>query len=130
MATILVDLLPRPGGCDKCPPVWYNNGVTHRKESNTVKNRRYEIDGRVLEIPLIYDEVQDIWLEDYSEIIDTPQRTPLGYPIIICADDACRFAAPGIQDCGSCPHYAPAGEHTWFGSCRNHLRQEPIQSNN
>ncbi len=86
--------------------------------------RRYNINGLTVDIPLVYDGEQGIWLEDYADIIDNAYYTPEGYPIVICADDACRYADPDIHDCGSCRYYIPAGEKTLMGICQNKNNQK------
>ncbi len=89
------------------------------------KTRLYEIDGMKIEIPLQWDDMSEKYLEVYDHLIENRRRTPLGYPIVTITDDACQHAPEGVSDCWSCPHYKPASEHTWFGSCRN--EQNKIQ---
>ncbi len=83
------------------------------------KTRIYEIDGMQIQIPLRWDALAKKYLEMYDELIEYPKRTPLGYPIITVAEEACTQAPEGVSDCSSCPCYKPAGDHTWFGTCRN-----------
>ena len=74
------------------------------------KTNRYNMEGIVLEIPLRWDEYSQKLVEDYSDFIKHPVRTPAGHPIFLTIEDACPYAdmvddAPANIDCGSCRHY-------------------------
>ncbi len=92
------------------------------------KTRRYEIENTVLNIPLKYDELSEIYIEDYTEYIENTVLSPDGYRIMFAGEDACKFseeASPGgCPDCGSCKFYKRAGEHTWIGLCKNEYIKE------
>ncbi len=83
----------------------------------------YEFEGLTLDIPLLLDEVSGQYLEEYPDFVANPVHTPAGHPVMFAGEDACALAEEatpgGCPDCGSCLHYRPAGEHTWFGICRH-----------
>ncbi len=88
-----------------------------------METRRYEIDGMALEVPIHYDELSEMYIEDYSEYIENTVHTPSGFPVMFAGEDACKHASEespgGCPDCGSCIHYLRAAEHTWIGICKN-----------
>ncbi len=92
------------------------------------KYRKYELEGTILKIPLKYDKQSDIYIEDYSELIENPIHTLEGSPIMFAGEDACQYAQEqtpgGCPDCGSCKFYISAGEHSWIGICKNNLCNE------
>ena len=47
------------------------------------KTNRYNMGGIVLEIPLRWDEYSRKFVEDYSDFIKHPVRTPAGHPIFL-----------------------------------------------
>lgn len=53
------------------------------------KTNRYNMEGIVLEIPLRWDEYSRKFVEDYSDFIKHPVRTPAGHPIFLTIEDAC-----------------------------------------
>ncbi len=85
------------------------------------KNRRYEFDGLILNVPMNYDVQSQMYIEDYSDIFENPVCTPRGSPVMFAGEDACHLAEEatpgGCPDCGSCKYYRRAGEHTWLGIC-------------
>ncbi len=91
------------------------------------KIKEYQLDGMILQIPLRYDKRSDLYIEDYSELIETVRFTPAGHPIMFAGEDACPVAEEatpgGCPDCGSCKHYLRAGEHTWIGICKSEARR-------
>ena len=58
------------------------------------KAKRYEIEGRILDIPVHWDERSQQYLEDYSSLIENPVYTPEGRPILLTIEDACRYSEP------------------------------------
>ncbi len=88
-----------------------------------MKIRKYEIEGLILGIPLHYDELSGMYIEDYTEYIENTVRSPEGFPVLFAGEDACPYAEGatpgGCPDCGSCRFYRRAGEHTWIGICKN-----------
>ena len=51
------------------------------------KTKRYEIEGRILDIPVHWDERSQQYLEDYSSLIENPVDTPEGRPILLTMED-------------------------------------------
>ncbi len=92
--------------------------------------RRYEFEGLSLDIPLRFDEAAGIYIEEYPDFVASPIHTPKGHPVMFAGEDACIHAEEatpgGCPDCGSCLHYRPAAEHTWFGVC-SHQKNKKIQ---
>ena len=88
-----------------------------------VKAKRYEIEGRILDIPVHWDERSQQYLEDYSSLIENPVYTPEGRPILLTIEDACRYSEPAEDeprciDCGSCVYFRqPRG--SLLGVCHN-----------
>ena len=70
------------------------------------KINRYEYEGKVIEIPLRWDEHSKKEIEDYSLFIEqSPIYTPEGRPILLTIEDACPQAVmvdddPASIDCG------------------------------
>ncbi|MCC8028651.1 MAG: hypothetical protein LIO75_02440 [Lachnospiraceae bacterium] len=87
------------------------------------KIRRYEFEGITLDIPLYYDELSDMYLEEYPDFTEHPVWTKDGHPVIFCGEDACPYSEweePGrCMDCGSCLYYTPVSPHTLMGICRH-----------
>ena len=87
------------------------------------KTKRYEIEGRILDIPVHWDERSQQYLEDYSSLIENPVYTPEGRPILLTIEDACRYSEPAEDeprciDCGSCVYFRqPRG--SLLGVCHN-----------
>ena len=72
------------------------------------KTARFEIEGAVLEVPLVYDRLAKMDIERFPDLLRHPVYTPEGYRVMITIEDACRHAdlQPGIyKDCGSCNHF-------------------------
>ncbi len=94
--------------------------------------RRYEFEGVVIEIPVHYDSGAGIYIEDYPDFAENPIWTEKGHQVMFVGEDACLYAEEktegGCPDCGSCKHYESAGEHTWFGICKNKKRSTNIIS--
>ena len=85
------------------------------------KARRYEFEGVVLEIPLRYDALSRMYIEEYPDFIQNPVYTPEGYPVLFMGEDACPHGqstdGTACSDCSSCRFYRPAGPSTWIGVC-------------
>ncbi len=87
------------------------------------KAKRYEIEGRILDIPVHWDERSQQYLEDYSSLIENPVYTLEGRPILLTIEDACRYSEPAEDeprciDCGSCVYFRqPRG--SLLGVCHN-----------
>ncbi len=92
------------------------------------KMRLYEIEGLTVEIPIHYDEGAGIYIEDYPDFVKDPLWTKEGHKVMFAGEDACEYAEEetegGCPDCGSCKYYKSAGNHTWFGICKNEVRQK------
>lgn len=85
---------------------------------------RYELEGRVVEIPLRRDERSGMETEDYGPFLElSPLYTPEGRPILLAIEDACPHAVmvdddPLSIDCGSCIYFwQPSG--SLLGVCHN-----------
>lgn len=91
------------------------------------KARRYNIDGLLIDIPLLYDESCGKYMEIYPDFIENPVYTPEGYPIMFTGEDACDCAEPAdgevCLDCGSCVFYRQT-ENTLIGVCRHEKKQQ------
>lgn len=85
------------------------------------KIRRYEIEGITLEIPLRFDALSQIYIEEYPDFIRNPVYTKSGCPVLFIGEDACTLAEASdggcCPDCGSCRFFRPADSHTWIGIC-------------
>lgn len=85
------------------------------------KIRRYEIEGITLEIPLRFDALSQIYIEEYPDFIRNPVYTKSGCPVLFIGEDACTLAEASdggcCPDCGSCRFFRPADAHTWIGLC-------------
>lgn len=95
------------------------------------KIRRYEFEGIALEISLRYDELSQMYIEEYPDFIAHPIYTPEGCPVLFVGEDACSYAeaseGAGCLDCGACRFFRLADSRTWFGVCghkKNHLRYQ------
>ena len=84
------------------------------------KTRHYDIEGTLLEIPLHYDELAQMYVEIYPDFIENPVYTPEGCPILFTGEDACAYAesrdGERCIDCGSCRFYRQS-LHTWIRVC-------------
>lgn len=92
------------------------------------KTRRYEFEGITLEVPLRYDPLSKMYIEEYPDFIGEPIYTPEGQPVMFSGEDACCYAEATdgtiCPECGSCRFFRPAGPHTWFGVCGNKKKQK------
>ncbi|MCD8151288.1 MAG: hypothetical protein LUE92_17440 [Clostridiales bacterium] len=90
------------------------------------KFRHYEFEGVVLDIPMHYDELAQMYIEEYRNFIEDPAWTEDGHPVIGAVEDACTYSEwdePGrCTDCGSCHYYTPAAADTLIGVCRHEKR--------
>ena len=88
------------------------------------KVNRYEYEGKVIEIPLRWDEHSKKEIEDYNLFIEqSPIYTPEGRPILLTIEDACPHAVmvdddPASIDCGSCIYFRQPAESI-LGVCHN-----------
>ena len=85
---------------------------------------RYELEGRVIELPLYWDEHSKKEIENYGLFLEqSPIYTPEGRPIFLTIEDACPYADmvdddPLSIDCGSCIYFRqPSG--SLLGVCHN-----------
>lgn len=85
---------------------------------------RYELEGRVVEIPLRWDERFGMETEDYGPFLElSPLYTPEGRPILLAIEDACPYADMADDDplgieCGACVCFRqPSG--SLLGVCHN-----------
>ena len=85
------------------------------------KIRRYEFEGVVLEIPLRYDTLSQMYIEEYPDFVSNPVYTEQGRPVRFIGEDACDDAetdsGESCPDCASCRYCRPVGSHTWIGVC-------------
>ncbi len=85
--------------------------------------RRYELEGLTIDIPIYRDEKSGKIIEVYPDFIENPMWTEAGHRVLFCGTDACPYAAEvspgGFPDCGSCRYFVRAAENTWFGMCTN-----------
>ncbi len=84
-------------------------------------SHRYNFDGLEIEVPLKKRDGENGYIEDYSNIIDYPQFSPLGHPVILSFYEPCRFFKGQFEDCSDCPHFkrAEANHFTLLGICTN-----------
>ena len=89
---------------------------------------RYEFQGEVIQVPVVWDEALGREAEDYGGYYAGPVYTPAGRPVLLTIEDACPEAEmvdddPASIDCGSCRHY-----HQFPGSllgvCNNEKRRK------
>lgn len=98
------------------------------------KTKRHNIEGAVLDIPLRYDELAGMDIEEYPDLTEHPVYTPAGERVMLTIEDACLYGetADGTRciDCGSCVHYRQAPD-TLLGVCGHaHMRiGQPAQVN-
>ena len=96
------------------------------------KVNRYEYEGKIIEIPLRWDEHSKKEIEDYSLFIEqSPIYTPEGRPLLLTIEDACPHAVmvdddPASIDCGSCSyfHQTPG---SLLGVCHNKKMRSGIE---
>lgn len=88
---------------------------------------RYEFQGEVIQVPVVWDEALGREAEDYGGYYAGPVYTPAGCPILLTIEDACPHAEPvdndpaGI-DCGACKHFwQPPG--SLLGVCHHPARR-------
>ena len=89
--------------------------------------RRYNIEGVEIEIPLRYDKISGIYLEEYPDFTANPVYTPDNAPIMFTGEDACEYAEAASEepciDCGSCRFYRQFSD-TLIGVCGNEKRRK------
>ena len=87
------------------------------------KIRHYEFEGVALDIPLRYDSLSKLYIEEYPDFSKNPVFTREGCPVMFAGEDACGCAeaSDGAEcpDCGCCRYFRPADVHTWIGVCGN-----------
>ena len=92
------------------------------------RKRRHNIEGAILEVPLVYDRQTDQFIEEYSDLIEEPVYTPAGERVLLTIEDACPYGQQnpdGMGDCGSCVYYRQA-PGTLLGVCGNqNMRMRP-----
>ena len=88
------------------------------------KVNRYELEGRVIELPLYWDKHSKKEIENYGPFLEqSPIYTPEGRPIFLTIEDAYPYADmvdddPLSIDCGSCIYFRqPSG--SLLGVCHN-----------
>ena len=86
-----------------------------------------------MEVPLRYDELAQMYVEDYPDFAENPVYTPEGRPILFTGEDACIYCEPvgdePCVDCGSCKFYRQA-HGTWIGVCGREERRKKIRISN
>ena len=86
------------------------------------KVNRYEYEGKIIEIPLRWDEHSKKEIEDYSLFIEqSPIYTPEGRPILLTIEDACPHAVMvdddlASIDCGSCIYFRQQPNQFWVSA--------------
>ena len=84
------------------------------------RTRRHNLEGAILDIPLRYDKLTDMDIEEYPDLAAQPVYTPAGERVMLTIEDACLYGetADGARciDCGSCIHYRQAPD-TLLGVC-------------
>ncbi len=92
------------------------------------ETRRYEIDGMAIDIPIHYDELAKMYIEDYPDFKANPIYTPQGHPLTVCVEDACEFARATENEkcieCSECIYFKRATPKTWFGICTNQFKKK------
>ncbi|MCD8312512.1 MAG: hypothetical protein LUD44_07820 [Firmicutes bacterium] len=86
------------------------------------KTRHYEFEGAVFDIPMYYDELTGVYIEEYRNFNENPVWTADGFPITHAVEDVCPYGEwdhpSRCSDCGSCRFYSHIAEHTRIGVCR------------
>lgn len=92
--------------------------------------RRYTFEGLTLDIPLRYDPLSHMYIEEYPDFIAHPIYTPAGYPVMFIGEDACPHAQSLTQDpcsdCGCCRYFHRISPSTWIGVCKCEQRQQAL----
>ncbi len=92
------------------------------------KSRHYEYEGAVLDVPLYYDRLADMYIEEYRDFKENPVWTSDGYPLTHAAEDDCPCGdwdePQEFHDCGSCRYFSLIASDTLIGVCR---REMPVQ---
>ena len=83
------------------------------------KTRRHNIEGAVLDIPLRYDELAGMDIEEYPDLTEHPVYTPAGERVMLTIEDACSY---GETADGTCVHYRQAPD-TLLGVCGHERRR-------
>ncbi|MCD7806150.1 MAG: hypothetical protein LUH19_02275 [Lachnospiraceae bacterium] len=90
------------------------------------KSRHYEFEGAILDIPMFYDELAQMYIEEYRNFNEDPAWTTEGCPIMHSVEDACPFGEwdepQRCNDCGSCRFFEPIAPHALLGACRQKKR--------
>ena len=86
---------------------------------------RYEFQGEVIQVPVVWDEALGREAEDYEDYYAGPVYTPAGCPVLLTIEDACPDAdlADGGVDCGSCRRYHQFPS-SLLGVCNNEKRRK------
>ena len=88
---------------------------------------RYEFQGEVIQVPVVWDEALGREAEDYGGYYAGPGYTPAGRPVLLTIEDACPHAEmvdndPAGIDCGGCRHFwQPPG--SLLGVCHHPARR-------
>ncbi len=85
------------------------------------ESHQYIFDGLKIEVPLKKRDGEDGYIEDYSKLIDYPQFTPSGHPVILSFYEPCGVFKGQFEDCSDCPYFkrAEANHFTLLGICTN-----------
>ncbi len=102
--------------------------MTHRREVLMErKSRHYEFRGTVLNIPMFYDELAQMYIEEYRNFNEEPAWTADGCPFIHSVEDPCphgEWETPGRSNtCGECRYFKQIAEHTLIGICQQQKRR-------
>ncbi|MCD8073764.1 MAG: hypothetical protein LUF27_01790 [Lachnospiraceae bacterium] len=90
------------------------------------KSRHYEFEGAVFDIPMYYDALADMYIEEYRNFYENPVWTKDGHPIMGSVEEACpcgEWDEPErCNTCGSCRYFRFLAPHTLIGVCRQDKR--------
>ncbi len=93
------------------------------------KLRRYNVEGTVIEIPIKYDELSGMYIEEYPDFINNPVYTSENSPIMFTGEDACEYAETLTEepcfDCGSCRFYRQLS-NTLIGVCGHEKKKKVL----
>ncbi|MCD8336073.1 MAG: hypothetical protein LUD18_02150 [Lachnospiraceae bacterium] len=97
------------------------------------KLRHYEFEGAVFDIPMYYDQLADMYIEEYRNFYEDPVWTENGHPIMGAVEEACPYGEwdepERCNTCGSCRFFRLLAPHTLIGVCRQEKRLWANKSN-
>jgi len=91
------------------------------------KSRHYEFEGAVFDIPMYYDELAEMYIEEYRNFNENPVWTKNGCPITHTIEEACPFGKwdkpERFNTCGECRFYRQIAPQALIGVCSQEKRQ-------